>query len=112
MDRIKTILRSGLTRNIGLVSAALLASVYTVQSVHPSLPAVSAVDAILARDVSAPASDIAWDLPNLNNPRVDSWVKLFSTDPKVRERFALWLDRKIPDPEDTINWMCIARKRV
>jgi membrane-bound lytic murein transglycosylase D len=94
VDRIKTIVRSGLTRNIGLVSAALLGSVYTVQSVHPSLPEVSAVDAILARDVRSPTSDVAWDLPNLDNPRVDSWVKLFSTDPKVKERFALWLDRK------------------
>ncbi len=94
MDRIKTIVRSGLTRNIGLVSAALLGSVYTVQSVHPSLPEVSAVDAILARDVRSQTSDVAWDLPNLDNPRVDSWVKLFSTDPKVKERFALWLDRK------------------
>ena len=94
MDRIKTIFRSGLTRNIGLASAALLASVYTVQSVHPDLPEVSAVDAILARDVASSTSDIAWDLPNLNNPRVDSWVKLFSTDPKVKQRFALWLDRK------------------
>jgi len=28
------------------------------------------------------------------NPRVDSWVKLFSTNPKVKSRFALWLDRK------------------
>jgi SAM-dependent methyltransferase len=27
-------------------------------------------------------------------------------------RLALWLDRKIPDLEDTINWMCIACKRV
>lgn len=24
---------------------------------------------------------------------------------------SLWLDRKIPDTEETINWMCIARKR-
>jgi membrane-bound lytic murein transglycosylase D len=94
VDRIKTIFRSGLTRNIGLVSAALLASVYTVQSVHPDLPEVSAVDAILARDVSSPAFDSAWDLPNLNHPRVDSWVKLFSTDPRVKQRFALWLGRK------------------
>jgi len=94
VDRIKTIFRSGLTRNIGLVSAALLASVYTFQSVHPDLPQVSAVDAILQRDVAPSASDVAWDLPNLNNPRVDSWVKLFSTDPKVKQRFALWLDRK------------------
>ena len=94
MDRIKNVIRSGLTRNIGLVSAALLASVYTVQSVHPSLPEVSAVDAILARDVKSQTSGIAWDLPNLDHPRVDSWVKLFSTDPKVKEGFALWRGRK------------------
>jgi membrane-bound lytic murein transglycosylase D len=27
-------------------------------------------------------------------PRVDSWVRLFATDPRVKSRFALWLDRK------------------
>lgn len=26
-------------------------------------------------------------------------------------RLALWLDRKIPDTDDTINWMCIAAKK-
>lgn len=25
-------------------------------------------------------------------------------------RLALWLDKKYPDSEDTINWMCLARK--
>ena len=94
MDRIKTIVRSGLTKHIGLVTAALLASMYTVKNVHPDLPQVSAVDAVLARDVAASSATNNWDLPNLNNPRVDSWVKLFSTDPKVKPRFALWLDRK------------------
>lgn len=94
VDRIKTIVRSGLTRNIGLVSAALLASLYTVQNVHPDLPQMSAVDAILARDVAQSAPAAGWDLANIDNPRVDSWVKLFSTDPKVKARFAVWLDRK------------------
>ena len=94
MDRIKTALKSGVSRNIGLVTAALLGTVYTVQSVHPSLPEVSAVDAILARDVARSTPPSGWDLPNIDNPRVDSWVKLFSTDPKVKSRFALWLDRK------------------
>ena len=94
MDRIKTILKSSLTRHIGLVSAALLASVYTVQSVHPDLPQFSAVDAILARDVAQSAPASGWDLPNIDNPRVDSWVALFSTNPEVKSRFALWLDRK------------------
>jgi membrane-bound lytic murein transglycosylase D len=94
VDRIKTILKSNLTRNIGLVSAALLASVYTVQSVHPDLPQMSAVDAILARDVLGSTPPAGWDLPNIDNPRVDSWVTLFSTNPKVKSRFATWLDRK------------------
>ena len=94
MDRIKVILKSGLTRHIGLVSLALLASVYTVQSVHRDLPQVSAIDAILARDVAQSTPPAGWDLPNIDNPRVDSWVTLFSTNPKVKSRFALWLDRK------------------
>jgi len=94
VDRIKVILKSGLTRHIGLVSLALLASVYTVQSVHRDLPQVSAIDAILARDVAQSTPPAGWDLPNIDNPRVDSWVTLFSTNPKVKSRFALWLDRK------------------
>jgi membrane-bound lytic murein transglycosylase D len=40
------------------------------------------------------SSSVGWDLANLDNARVDSWIKLFSTDPKVKSRFALWLDRK------------------
>src|ERR1700741_1694621 len=94
VDRIKMILKSNLTRNIGLVSAALLASVYTVQSVHPDLPQMSAVDAILARDVLGSTPPASWDLPNIANPRVDSLVTLFSTNPKVKSRFPTWLDRK------------------
>jgi membrane-bound lytic murein transglycosylase D len=94
VDRIKTILKSGVTKRIGLVSAALLGTVYTVQTVHTDLPRMSAVDAVLARDVAQSAPALGWDLPNLDNPRVDSWVKLFSTDPRVKSRFALWLDRK------------------
>lgn len=94
MDRIKNVLKSRVVRHTGLVSAALLGAFYTVQSVHPDLPEVSAVDAILARDVAQSAPPPGWDLPNIDNPRVDSWVKLFSTDPKVKSRFALWLDRK------------------
>jgi membrane-bound lytic murein transglycosylase D len=94
VDRIKTAFKSRITRHIGLVSAAVLGALYTAQSVHPNLPQVSAVDAILARDVAPSSLTAGWDLPNINNPRVDSWVKLFSTDPRVKARFALWLDRK------------------
>src|SRR3954463_4802384 len=86
--------RSGVAKHVCLLSAALLGAVYTVQSVHPKLPEMTAVDAVLARDVAQSAPASGWDLPNLDNPRVDSWVKLFSTDPKVKSRFAVWLDRK------------------
>ena len=94
VDRIKTVVKSGVTRHVALIGAALLGTVYTVQSVHPDLPQMSAVDAVLARDGAQSAPALGWDLPNLDNPRVDSWVKLFSTDPRVKSRFALWLDRK------------------
>jgi membrane-bound lytic murein transglycosylase D len=94
VDRIKTVLKSGLTRHLGLLTAAMLGALYTVQHVSPKLPDLSAVDAILVQDVAQSAPDSGWDLANINNPRVDSWVKLFSTDPRVKARFALWLDRK------------------
>jgi membrane-bound lytic murein transglycosylase D len=94
VDRIKTILKTGLTQNIGLVVAALLSTLYTVNHVSQKLPTMSTVDAILARDVAKSTPSAGWDLPNIDHPRVDSWVKLFSTDPKVKSRFATWLDRK------------------
>jgi soluble lytic murein transglycosylase-like protein len=102
LARPAAILKSGLLRHIGLVSLALLASVYTVQSVHPSLPEMTAVDAILARDIAKSTPPAGWDLANINNPLVDSWVKTFSTNPKVKSRFAVWLDRK-PTYESMIS---------
>ena len=91
------ILKSRVTRSVGLASALMLGAVYTVQRVSPDLPAVSAVDAVLARDVAQSAPPPGWDLRNIDNPRVDSWVTLFSTNSKVKSRFALWLDRKSKD---------------
>src|SRR5258707_7479368 len=35
-----------------------------------------------------------WDLANIDNARVDSWVRIFTANPKVKSRFSLWLDRK------------------
>ena len=99
MNRIKPILNSSLARNIGLASAALLATVYTIPRVGSD---ASALQEELAKIVvsanpatnSVNNSAAKWDLPNLDNARVNSWIKLFSTDPKVKARFALWLDRK------------------
>ncbi|HKR09416.1 MAG TPA: lytic transglycosylase domain-containing protein [Gemmatimonadaceae bacterium] len=102
MDRIKKFLKSGLTRHLGLLTAAVLGALYTAQHVNPELPQISAVDAILARDVAQSAPPAGWDLSNIDNPRVDSWVTLFSTNAKVKSRFALWLDR-MPKYEPMIS---------
>jgi len=94
VDRIKRVLKSRLTQHVGLVTAAMLGAAYTVQYVHPDLPEISAVDAVLVRDVAQSGTALGWDLPNIDNPRVESWIKRFSTDPSVKSRFAVWLDRK------------------
>jgi membrane-bound lytic murein transglycosylase D len=105
VNQINGILNSSLSRKIGLAGAAMLASVYTVSRVGSdtsSLQAVFADVAIAPDNASAQPSSSGWDLPNLDNARVDSWIKLFSTDPKVKSRFALWLDRK-PQYEPMIS---------
>jgi membrane-bound lytic murein transglycosylase D len=96
VNRINTILRSGPTRKVALAGMALLATVYTVPRVGSDLSSVQTVLNGITPAIreSASAVTAAWDLPNLDNARVDSWVKLFSTDPKVKSRFAVWLDRK------------------
>lgn len=95
MNRFHTILNSSLARNVGLVGIALLATVFTVPRVGSDTKALNAAFPELnAPNTGAPSASAGWDLPNLNNPRVDSWVKLFTTDPKIKSRFAVWLDRK------------------
>lgn len=95
MNRINTILRSGPTRKVALAGMALLATVYTVPRVGSDLSSVQTVlTRITPSVVDSSGSSTAWDLPNIDNARVDSWVKLFTTNPKVKSRFAVWLDRK------------------
>ena len=96
MNRIKRFLKSRLTGNVALAGLATLAVVYTVphsssgsNPVELALSRVSATGSPDAANMSA-----GWDLPNLDHSLVDSWVKTFSTVPKVKERFAVWLDRK------------------
>ena len=105
MNQFKKILNSSLARKIGLASAAMLASVYTVSRVGSDTSSLQAAfaDVAIAPDSSASQNvSSGWDLPNLNNVRVDSWIKLFSTDPQVKSRFAVWLDRK-PQYEPMIS---------
>ena len=83
MNRINTILRSGPTRKVALTGMAVLATVYTVPRVGSDLSSVQTALNVIAPAMSE-SSASGWDLPNLDNARVDSWVKLFSTDPMKR----------------------------
>ncbi|HET9776783.1 MAG TPA: lytic transglycosylase domain-containing protein [Gemmatimonadaceae bacterium] len=95
MNRINTILRSGPTRKVALAGMALLATVYTVPRVGSDMSSIqTALTRITPSVVDSSGSSTSWDLPNIDNARVDSWVKLFTTNPKVKSRFAVWLDRK------------------
>jgi membrane-bound lytic murein transglycosylase D len=71
--------------------AAVAAGVSNAADTVMSLPAAATVKQ--AEAPVAPASDaVAWDLPNLDHPRVDYWVEQFQT--KRRRDFAVFLVRK------------------
>lgn len=94
MNRFYTILRSGLTRNVALAGMALLAAVYTIPRVGSDLNPFQSVLAGVSAIADNPNDSDGWDIANLDHPRVDSWIRIFATDPKVKPRFAQWLDRK------------------
>jgi membrane-bound lytic murein transglycosylase D len=101
VNRFKSVLNSSLARNVGLASLGLLAAVYTVPRVGSdtnSMQALAQVVTSAANQVTGNTSDLGpsagWDLANIDNARVDSWIRTFTTDPKVKSRFAVWLDRK------------------
>ena len=94
MNRFKWILKPKLARNVAIAVVAGLAVVFAIphsdSSSNPIETALSRVAAV-ATPNDTPAG---WDLANIDHPRVDSWIKTFSTVPKVKDAFALWLDRK------------------
>ena len=98
MNRFKSILKSRLTGNVAIAGVATLAVIYTVpHSISGSNPVELALSRVSATGSATAAADNlqpGWDLANLDHARVDSWVKIFSTNPKVRSNFAVWLDRK------------------
>ncbi|MEP6551570.1 MAG: lytic transglycosylase domain-containing protein, partial [Gemmatimonadales bacterium] len=102
MNGISTILKSGLARNVGFAGMVLLAAVYTiprvgsdlnsVQTALSTVPGLSGLSTVVSTRADSPSSSAGWDLPNLDNARVTSWIKLF-TGPGARSSFAIWLDR-------------------
>jgi membrane-bound lytic murein transglycosylase D len=92
MNRSKWFIKSTLRRNLGLVSTVVLAAVYTVPRVGSDTQSIQGV--LFPVVATQPENTPGWDLSNLDNARVDSWIRIFTTNPKVKSRFQLWLDRK------------------
>src|SRR6187549_2560944 len=92
MNRSKGFVKSTLRRNLGLACTAVLATVYTVPRVGHDMFAIQAT--LFPTVVTEPELSPGWDLANLDNKRVDAWIRIFSTQPKVKARFQVWLDRK------------------
>lgn len=94
MTRAKSLFRTTVrTIAIASVAAAAVAFVYALPSVETPKIQLSYARAAMAgpADVNLPKD---WDLPNLDNKRVDMWVGIFS-GAKHKDRFAMWLDRKL-----------------
>ena len=83
-----------------MASMTVLAAAYTIPRVGSNTQSIQAV--LLPAVVSSDELVRRWDLSNIDNARVDSWIKIFSTNPKVKSRFAMWLDRK-PNFEPMIS---------
>ncbi|HUR92847.1 MAG TPA: lytic transglycosylase domain-containing protein [Gemmatimonadaceae bacterium] len=49
-----------------------------------------------------------WDISNIDHNRVDMWIGIYTTRPKLRDRFAVWLERK-PKYEAMISEKLAAR---
>jgi len=89
-------IKPALTRAIAATAMATVAALYIIPRAdcvsNPINTAVSRMVPVAVTDTSA-ISDM-WDLPNLDNPSVDSWVTRFTTSPTMRKTLAVWLDRK------------------
>jgi membrane-bound lytic murein transglycosylase D len=98
VNRFKSILRSRLTGNVAIAGVAVLAVIYAVpHSTSSTNPVEEALARVSATGSASAASNVmqpGWDLANLDHARVDLWIDKFSTNPKLRSNFAVWLDRK------------------
>ena len=70
MNRSNWFIKSTLRRNLGLVSTAVLAAVYTVPRVGSDTQSIQGV--LFPVVATQPENTPGWDLSNLDNARVDS----------------------------------------
>lgn len=99
--------RTALTRRDGVlvaIGAALAVAGFGVAvptapaADEPATATVAAASAVAEPAAPAPVGMVAglgsaWDLPNLDHPRVDYWVARFDSVPDMRKKFQGFLDR-------------------
>jgi len=83
-------------RMLALGGMTAVAAIYIVpragSDTNPFNRAMSHIVPVEVTDTSRFAD--GWDLPNVDNPSVDSWVERFTTSPVLKRTLAIWLDRK------------------
>ncbi|MCR4338735.1 MAG: lytic transglycosylase domain-containing protein [Gemmatimonadaceae bacterium] len=97
MNRFESVLKNRAARVGAAVGTVVVAAVVAVQlgSGSGTSSGIAFVDHALATMAERPAqTESGWDIANLDNRRVDMWIEIYTTRPKLRERFAVWLERK------------------
>ena len=91
-------IRTSWKRALGVLGMASVAVIYTVpRAGSESNPVSVALEQIIpvtdasSADTTRTADN--WDLANIDNPRVDSWVRRFTQDAPMRRTLSIWLDR-------------------
>ena len=106
MNRLESLMQNRAARvGVGvftIVSAAAVA-IQIGSAGTATSTGMAYIDKVLATMADKPVIDKSgWDISNLDNSRVDMWIGIYTTRPKLRERFAVWLERK-PKYEEMIS---------
>ena len=99
MNRFESLMQEKAVRAGVAVFTVVTAAVVTLQlgSGSGAASGTAFIDHALATIAERPAEPEnadGWDIANLDHRRVDMWIDIFTTRPKLRERFAVWLERK------------------
>ena len=81
-------------RALGGLGMAAVAVIYTVpRAGSDANPVSAAVARMLPVTVTDTVGTAGWDLANIDNPSVDSWVRRFQESAPMRRTLSIWLDR-------------------
>lgn len=97
MNRFESLMQYQVARAGVAIFAAVAVGTVAVQigSGSGTSSGIAFIDHALATMADRPVADRSgWDIANLDNRRVDMWIEIFTTRPKLRDRFAVWLERK------------------